>query len=536
MQIISFAIGNHNECFFEKRFTPGVNVIYSDDNNRGKTLLMQGIMFAIGNEPLFPNGFNYKDYYFYLHSIISGKELEFLRKGNSFFVKTDKTVRFFSSEYDFRSYFHQHIYALPTITKGGLKQRASFDLFYEVFFIPQDKRNPSNIINRGRFNKDDFKSMLFDMLQLTSFSDDDFDEKENRLSYRRLQNRLKVVKKKLELVKKSAVVASYVSKFQDLSDAHELMKKINKVNTNITHYKNERNRNVNKISGLKNLITELNSLNKTLTIGALACGDCKSKNIVYANKDVEFDVSNSDVRKSIVSSIREEIQRKTLLVNELNSRINHLQDNQSELLKISPPDLFELALFKDEVLNEKEYMDQAHLIQLEMDKLNHAKLQQKKLNEGIDEKCTKAISDITDAMKSIYTEIDPNGSLNFSDIFSKKDAIYSGSDSQEYYFCRLYALNQVLQHEFPLIVDSFRDGELSSVKEERMLKVYESLGKQVILTSTLKSEEYKNGKYKFGSLASFDYSVFEDHKLMTNQHSGHFNLLLDSFMIRASSE
>ena len=38
-------IGNGIESFVENSFSTGMNVIYSLDNNRGKTILMQGIMF-----------------------------------------------------------------------------------------------------------------------------------------------------------------------------------------------------------------------------------------------------------------------------------------------------------------------------------------------------------------------------------------------------------------------------------------------------------------------------------------------------------
>ncbi len=52
------------------------------------------------------------------------------------------------------------------------------------------------------------------------------------------------------------------------------------------------------------------------------------------------------------------------------------------------------------------------------------------------------------------------------------------------------ALNNILSHNFPLIIDSFREGELSSSKEILMLDEFIKLNKQVILTSTLKDEEY----------------------------------------------
>lgn len=45
----------------EDGFTDGLNIISSDDNNKGKTIAMQSMMYAIGNEPTFPTTFDYKN-------------------------------------------------------------------------------------------------------------------------------------------------------------------------------------------------------------------------------------------------------------------------------------------------------------------------------------------------------------------------------------------------------------------------------------------------------------------------------------------
>ena len=63
MIIQKFAFGNEKEAFIEKRFKNSINIIFSNDNNRGKTLVMQGLMHSIGYDSIFPSGFNYKNYY-----------------------------------------------------------------------------------------------------------------------------------------------------------------------------------------------------------------------------------------------------------------------------------------------------------------------------------------------------------------------------------------------------------------------------------------------------------------------------------------
>ena len=66
MIIKKIAVGNSTEAFVEDGFTDGLNIISSDDNNKGKTIAMQSMMYAIGNEPTFPTTFDYKKYYYYI--------------------------------------------------------------------------------------------------------------------------------------------------------------------------------------------------------------------------------------------------------------------------------------------------------------------------------------------------------------------------------------------------------------------------------------------------------------------------------------
>lgn len=66
MIIKKIAVGNSKEAFVEDSFTAGLNIISSDDNNKGKTIAMQTMMYAIGNEPTFPTTFDYKNYYYYI--------------------------------------------------------------------------------------------------------------------------------------------------------------------------------------------------------------------------------------------------------------------------------------------------------------------------------------------------------------------------------------------------------------------------------------------------------------------------------------
>lgn len=66
MKILCVAVGNREEAFIENSFSGGVNIIFSDENNKGKTIIIQSILYALGNKPIFPSSFEYKKYYYYL--------------------------------------------------------------------------------------------------------------------------------------------------------------------------------------------------------------------------------------------------------------------------------------------------------------------------------------------------------------------------------------------------------------------------------------------------------------------------------------
>ncbi|MEZ8297597.1 hypothetical protein AB6D11_27920 [Vibrio splendidus] len=260
MKIIQIAVGNDKEAFVENNLSAGVNVIFSDDNNRGKTVITQGLMFSLGNPPMFPNGFDFKEYYFYSKIEIDGDTYDFLRKGTSFFVRVDEEQRLFTTEAEFRYYFHKNIYQLPNIIKKGQDQMVDFGLFYELFFIGQDKRDPSNIINHGRFNKDDFKSMLVKLLDSNVEPEvDPTKDKELKDQISRLKVDLKVALKKLSLVKKSSYVASYTSRTSDLKEASDLAKNLKAKHTDIAKLKNKRSRLINRSSKLEALILRVRS-------------------------------------------------------------------------------------------------------------------------------------------------------------------------------------------------------------------------------------------------------------------------------------
>ena len=196
----------------------------------------------------------------------------------------------------------------------------------------------------------------------------------------------------------------------------------------------------------------------------------------------------------------------------------------------SPPSFQQIILYQDQVVSERDYDDESFSLAREIDALKSQLTSSQEIDEMLKIDRKHFDEKLLDEMNKLYKAIDPHGNLKFEDIFTKRGSTFSGSEGQEFYFCKLIALSNLLNHSFPIVVDSFRDGELSTNKEDSMLEIYSNLDRQVILTSTLKDEEYNNDKYeKKSKVNSIDYSTHQDCKILNRDQKDEFLELISSF-------
>lgn len=137
---------------------------------------------------------------------------------------------------------------------------------------------------------------------------------------------------------------------------------------------------------------------------------------------------------------------------------------------------------------------------------------------------------ILNEMTSVYETIDPEGNLHFSDLFTKKDEVYSGSEATVFHLSRLYAFSKVFNHTYPIVVDSFRAEDLSTRKENIVIDLYKYLPNQIIFTTTLKSEEL--GKYDVRTdIHHIDYKDHMPSQMLSAAYVDDFRELMRSLSI-----
>lgn len=532
MIIKKIGFGNYTEAFIEDRLHDGVNIIFSDDNNKGKTLVVQGMMYALGNEPIFPSGFPAESYYFYSKVEINGENVECLRYRNSVVMNYRKEMYVFDTISEMKYFFKSNnIIALPTIMKDGREIIADLSLFYEMFFVGQDKRNPSNIINYGYNKKQDFMNMLYS-LNGYPLIDTLEDAKGIEEKIKSIKAEINTTKKMLKLLKNNSNLSTYIDKFSDDLAFIELRANMKKTHQNIGDFKKKRTAEMNRKIRLETLIEELNSLNRNIEKGKIICADCGSGRIVYTNRDLSFDVSSPYVRQKVLNSIKFQITQKDEIITEHSRNIHKEQDKLKELLKNIPEEMQKVLLYSEEILSGIENDNKLNSLNEELRTLIQNKNSVNDSSEEAKKQAGALKKAVIDRMNIIYSTVDPKGGLLFEDLFTKKNVTYSGSEEQEYYYCRLLALNNYFQHEFPLIIDCFRSGEISTQKEEIMIETFKKTGKQVILTSTLKKEEYDIKKYdRYDNIQVIDYSVNQDSKILNRNHVKQMAEILNEFGI-----
>lgn len=75
-------------------------------------------------------------------------------------------------------------------------------------------------------------------------------------------------------------------------------------------------------------------------------------------------------------------------------------------------------------------------------------------------------------MKEIYITVDPNSNSTIDGIFTKRDSVFSVSETTVFHLAKLYALQINTSQSFSIVVDSFRAEDLSTSKEKIIIDLY----------------------------------------------------------------
>lgn len=529
--IDSFAIGNKEKSFCLNNFSSKINIIHSDDNNKGKTIVSQGIFYTLGNVPIFPRGFDdYEDYYYVVQLSVNGKKISVCRK-KDFFIVNDESLKTYDSVNDFKRYFDSEIFKLPNLMKNGILHKAGIELFMEMVFLPQDKRVTSNIINQGRYNKFDFEDLIYAYNGCINQNNPQKIEEFTR-QIKSLEENRKVLKNSSKLLKSKKIEASFATYTASKVRIDDKMKKVEKCKDAITELVNTKNRLINKITKNEILIKELISLNRELETGQLVCADCGSDKVVFESKEesVRFEISDQDTRSQIKSIILERIQVAKEDIADLDSKILEKKKLLAELMQDEDVSIENLLFYKNDIVNSSSIDSQIVEIDSQIGNLKDKISQAKSMVETETISKEDVYNLFIKTMQDFYMKVEPNDPLKITELFTKNNINYSGSQGALFLMSRLYACSKLLNIDFPIYIDHFRGGELSSLKEDLIIEEFNKLDKQIILSCTLKNEE-KNKYANYSDVYDISFDNIEKFHLLQEKYNDEFREKMSLFSI-----
>lgn len=529
IKIKAVYIGNGTESYIEDRLTDGINVIYSLDNNRGKTILMQGAMYALGAIPTFPERFPYREYIYIVDLDVDGKEVSVLRSRNTFAVKTPDGLNAFESEADYSRYWSDNFRSLPSIVKNGRLTSAGLQLYTQMAFIGQDDISSAKV-TAGQFNKSDFTEMLYAIAGLDRRELDSAEEAALKRRRDELKGQIKSLTKEASALKTRGTALSAISVTTDARDMQEFLKELDSARIEVTDLRKARSRYLARLTKNQIVLDELNSLRRDVKAGKLVCLTCGSPSVGYrmADSDVIFDVTSPDMRTQIIDTLQERIDKIKADLDALERDLRKAQNRLSSLL--SQNDEFSLAdvvACKDDYLSEQEIDGKIQDAQRELDDVKDKLEADRLLTSEVANQRKEFMDSLLSKMNLARRTISGNTQESpYESLFSTKANVFSGSDSTVYFAARTYAIASEINHGMPIMIDSFRADDLSSDREDRLLDLFGRLTNQIVLTTTIKREESTGpdaSKYEMDQrVHAIDYSSHELNKIMSAAYNEQF--------------
>lgn len=533
MIIRKVAVGNSEEAFIEDNFSEGLNILLSDDNNKGKTIIIQSLLYALGNRSIFPDSFNYKDFVYYLEFEHNSEIYSIVRSGDEYVMKYSDKLGIFEGMSELKRFWNNNIFQLPMIQFNGDKRIVDMELFVQLFFVGQDGKDTSTIFNSGFYHKDDFRNMLLSFSGASSSEITSTEIKKINYKIKELKARRKEHLNLSDFYKTVSAAPEYLSKIKDRDAFNKRVEEMDAITNLIAEIKKKRNHIAAEKSLWIGTLKELNSLNRNIKVGELRCMDCDSTRIAYkgTNKSkYSFDISTPLMRKQIIESINDKISDFTEEIKKLDFEIQKQQDELNSLMDNEDITIENIVAYK---MGYKSVEDIEHIIDgidKELEKYEGILKSKKNFSDEAKEERNKFYGQFMSLMNEKKKQIDIESEKEYEDIFTKRGTVISGSEETVFYVSKLLASVEMTGHDCPIIMDSFRAEDLSTDKEKRVLELFGELSNQCILTTTLKTEEI--GKYDdMKDINIVDYSSHRTNKILNQDDLEEFKKLLRNMNI-----
>lgn len=214
--------------------------------------------------------------------------------------------------------------------------------------------------------------------------------------------------------------------------------------------------------------------------------DCNSSNITFKGKGkntYSFDVSTPEMRSQIIFSIEEKIADINEEISRHDYEIAKLQIELQTLMDDDDVTIENIMAYKQGFHSVEEIEKTLVELDTEITQLSDGLKAGIKSSDESKEKREQFFSQFIVLMNTKKHIIDIEGTDDYEDVFTKRGTTISGSEETVFYVARLISTAEMIKHECPIIMDSFRAEDLSTDKEERVLTMFSELSNQCIQPS-----------------------------------------------------
>lgn len=532
MKINYTGFGNKELAYIEKRFD-NKTILTSVNNNKGKTLVMQSLLAPLGNNAIWPEGFNWEDFYFVTSVSVNELEYVFLLKNKSYMVSYDSNIKLFNNASDLRTFLNGNLFELPRIEYHNRESIVYPELFYELFFLGSDKRDTSNV--SSFYSKKYFYSMIENIFGIQAdvketTTDELITQVEN------VSNKIKMLRKKSKLLKSRKESISYLNKSANRNKYEKLQSEVEEIQAIILEDEKDINNNIINLNKTRQTISEINSLKNTsseTTNGRFICLDCESENIGYKVGELTFEISNKEIRKRFMHTLKTMEADTTIEISNLKERVNIQRDKIKSLMKENDVTFEELVYSISDIESVEDIDNELEDLFIELERLKVQRAERKVKKEK--SKISKAgvLRMIVSSMNEFASKLVQEKPDVYNSILTKDKVVYSGSQATEYYVARMLAFQLNMKHNFPIIIDGLREGGVSSSTEKRIIDELSKLSNQVILSATLKEEEADVNKYdNYLEINHLNYENYETKQIMQASYVEELQTLLSKFGVK----
>lgn len=152
-----------------------------------------------------------------------------------------------------------------------------------------------------------------------------------------------------------------------------------------------------------------------------------------------FDVSTVEMRNEIMLSITEKIAAYTEEIQRLSAEICTEQEKLQSLMDDETVSLESIVAYKKEIFSASDAENRIKEIETEITSLKSRLVANENATQETQVQRCILLKAVLDKMNDLYSQIDPDGNIVYTSLFTQRNEVYSGSEATVFHLVKLFA-------------------------------------------------------------------------------------------------